>query len=156
MGKIHRVKTTVTWVTEIGPVKRRVPAEKGFRNLEYKYDIYTDDDGDIIGGKWRQTTRPDFFWHIEDPGILDMMVGFGDLYTKSISDIVANPPRRRTRPELYNLFKKTARQVMHSQTFIKNTQELVAARKAEREEYYRDLKDYYLNNYKILKKKYRR
>jgi len=156
MGKVHKVKTTVTWVTEIRPVKQRVPSEKGLRTIVYKYDIYTDDDGDIVGGKWRQFTRPDFFWRIDDPGIHDMMVGLQDIYSKSIEDIVPTPKRRRTRPEFYNLFKKTARQVMNSQAFIKNTQELVAARKADREEYYRELKDYYLKNYKKLKKRYRR
>jgi len=154
-GKVHRIRTMVTWVNEIPPNIRRVAPEKGLKTLTYKYEIYTDMDGDIIGGKWRQLERPDFFWRIEDPGIHPMMVGLSDLYIKSIATPYKQPPKKRTRHELFNLFKSTARKVRHSKAFIKNTQQLVAARKEEREEYYKELKDYYLKNYKKFKRKYK-
>lgn len=154
-GKVYRIRTRVTWVNEIGHTKRRVNAKKGLRTLNYKYEIYTDEDGDIIGGKWLQKTRPDFFWRIQDPGIHPMMVGLSDLYVKSIATPYRDAPKKRTRHELFNLFKKSARQVRHSQTFIRNTRQLVAARKSERVEYYKELKDFYLKNYKMLMKKYR-
>ena len=154
-GKVHRVRTKVTWVNEIGHVLKRVNPDKGLRPLIYKYDLYEDEDGDIIGGKWRQTTRPDFFWRIEDPGIHDMMVGLGDLYIKSIATRWQDAPKKRTRHELFNLFKRTAKKVRNSQTFIRNTKQLVAARKSERVAYYNELKQYYLKNYKALMKKYK-
>jgi hypothetical protein len=155
IGKVHRVKTKVIWVNEISHTMKRVSPDKGLRPLIYKYDLYEDEDGDIIGGKWRQTNRPDFFWRIEDPGIHDMMVGLNDIYKKSITTRWQDAIKRRSRHELFNLFKKTAKKVRHSQAFIRNTGELVAARKSERVEYYNELKQYYLKNYKELMKRYR-
>jgi len=155
IGKIHRVKTRVTWVNEIGHVLKRVSPDKGLKTLIYKYDLYEDEDGEIIGGKWRQSMRPDFFWRIEDPGIHDMMVGLQDIYLKSIDTRWQDAPKRRSRHELFNLFRKTAKKVRHAQSFIKNTQQLVAARKGERVQYYKDLKQFYITNYKQLIKKYK-
>ncbi len=156
IGRTHRITTQVTWVEGIPPTKVRVSANKGLSTITYKYEIDTDEDGDIIGGKWLQSKRPDFFWRMEDPGIHNMMVGLQDIYSKSIETPYLGPKKRRTRLELFNLFKKTARQVRHSQSFIKNTQQLVAARKGEREEYYKDLKKFYKTHYKELMKKYKR
>ncbi|RLA62757.1 MAG: hypothetical protein DRQ89_08555 [Epsilonproteobacteria bacterium] len=155
IGKVHKIRTRVTWVNEIRHTMKRVSPDNGLRTLTYKYEIYTDNTGDIIGGKWLQKIRPDFFWRIEDPGIHSMMVGLGDLYTKSIADISQGPKRIRTRPELFNLFKRTAKQVRNSQTFIRNTRQLIASRKSQRQEYYKELKGYYLKNYKMLMQKYR-
>lgn len=155
IGKVHRVRTKVVWVNEIPHSMKRVSPDKGLKTLIYKYDLYEDEDGDIIGGKWRQATRPDFFWRKEQPGYHDMMVGLDDIYKKSITTRWQDGPQRRSRHELFNLFKKTAKKVRNSQTFLRNTKQLVAARKSERVEYYNELKQYYLKNYKELMKRYK-
>jgi hypothetical protein len=155
VGKKHKIRTTVMWTTEIKNLHRKSPPNAGARTMTYQYTLTEDSDGDIIGGKWNQDERPDFFWRISNPGFHDLLHGLKGIYHKSI----ALPPpirKKRSPKELYKLFKETALKVKHSRRFLRNSLRLVKARKQLRKKYYKNLKDWYLNNYKQVLERLRR
>jgi hypothetical protein len=84
--KVVRIKTVVDYVVEIQPHATPI-ADQDVGQLQTKTYIYTlelNGGGDIIGGEWETSDRPDFIWSQTAPEFTGFFSKLGDLYESSI------------------------------------------------------------------------
>jgi len=137
---VYSIINTVQWVTEISQSWKKVKDGIGLTTTEYKYDLYLDENGNIVGGKWLTQglmDRPDIIWMRRPrPPFQRGLKGLEAIYKNATK----KPVKRFAPGELKALFKKSVKKIINANKFIKGTQELVAHRKHLREEYYKNLK----------------
>ena len=143
VSKIISIVNEVTWVTEIHQKWEKVILEgrNGLQISSYKYDLYLDHSGNIIGGKWIEKKnnsgkswkdRPDFLWMRPKVSFKRSLPGLQKIYNFSQGKV-----------EIFNakkMWKKTSRKIINAQKFIKNTRDLTKERKKEKENYIESLK----------------
>jgi hypothetical protein len=154
--KIISVETTVVYVNEIGPNWEGLNhPQNSLVPLTYKYYLYVNRYGDIVGGKWnpRNKARPDFFWRSSNPGFSKSMEALGFAEGESFRQLnqMRGKRKKRSSEELSQIFKKSIKKIILANRFIKNSKEINRERRKKRKNYYNRLKINLLKNYKDLK-----
>lgn len=144
IGQILHIENEVQWIKEIDPSwqKKKLSRGYGLYPSTYKYKLFLDRNGYIIGGEWLtqgKKDRPDFLWKLEFvPWNKTAMPILKNLYEASIGK--GRTTLRYQKGELKKLWRNTARKVMYANKFVKNTKELVRDRKAKINKYNLGLK----------------
>lgn len=62
--KVVRVKTKMQYISEVESSWEKTNGTKDqlIKDKDYEYDLELDKDGEIIGGQWISSDRPDFIW----------------------------------------------------------------------------------------------
>jgi Transglutaminase elicitor len=150
VAKILTIETNIVYVKEIEPNKdgKNIP-KNSLKDLKYKYEIFLNKEGNIIGGKWLSLERPDFFWRIEDPGFNPSFQLLAEIYKNSIS-LSANEARTLSKEQVKGLFKSTAKKIINAQRVFRNPKEAAVAREVSRKEHYERLKFQMIKRFKEI------
>lgn len=85
--RILTMNTTVRYVSGLGPSWNPVPASRYPQQISsrvYQYNIELDAGGNIIGGEWATSDRPDFLWTQGAPRFVGYYAAVNDIYRASI------------------------------------------------------------------------
>ncbi len=152
VDKVLTVITNLVYIGEIEPNKDGNNYPKlSLKDVNYKYEVHLNSEGNIIGGKWLMDARPDFLWRSLDPGYSPLMAKLPELYAFSTTGTYGET-RRHSVGQIKGLWKRTAKNVINAKRFLKNTQELVIERRNNRMDFYGKLKDEFTKNLEIAKK----
>ena len=140
VAKILTIQTNLVYVKEIEPNQdgKNNPI-KSLSDLPYKYELFLNSNGNIIGGKWLSLERPDFFWRIEDPGFHPSFLPLAEIYKNSLP-LSANEGRTLSKEQVKGLFKSTAKKIINARRVFRNSNEVTVAREISKKEYYERLK----------------
>jgi hypothetical protein len=146
VNKVLTVITNVVYIGEIQPNKDGENYPKiSLKDVNYKYEIHLNAEGNIIGGKWLMDARPDFFWRSLDPGYHPLMARLPELYADSTTGPYEET-RRHSVGQIKGLFKQTAKNIINAKRFLKTSQELAIDRRGKRIDFYTTLKDEFIKN----------
>jgi hypothetical protein len=155
VDKVLEVITNVVYIGEIGPNRdgSNYPSQS-LKDVNYRYEIHLNAEGNVIGGKWISDAHPDFFWREENPGFHPFMGKLPGIYSEATSytNIKQSETRRHSKEQIKGLFKQTAKNIINAKRFLKNTQELVMERKNKRMDFYDVLKDEFTKNLAQIRK----
>jgi hypothetical protein len=91
------IKTTMNYVSETGPNWEHGRINE--RQREYNYRVEINQNGQIIGGEWLDSERPDFLWMQDAPQFANMggikFSTLGSIYetSRTAQDDIPNPAR---------------------------------------------------------------
>jgi len=146
VSKILTLKTDVVYITEISPNKEGKNFPKNsLRDVIYNYEVHLNASGEIVGGKWLDANRPDFFWRSEDPGFSPVLSQLENVYRSS----ALNAPyesRVYSKEQIKTLFKDRAKAIIVTKRFIKNSAQLAQERRDKRIDYFNNVKNDMINN----------
>lgn len=150
IAKILTIETNLVYVKEIQPNKdgKNLPKDS-LKDLTYKYDLFLNKEGNIIGGKWLSSERPDFFWRIDDPGFHSSFKPLEEIYLSSLSQS-ANEARNLSKGQVKGLFKSTAKKIINAQRVFRNSKQASIDREISRKEYYERLKYDFIKRFKEM------
>ena len=159
--KILTVRTNVGWINEHAP-NWKGPDSSGtsLKNVTYRYYLYINRYGHIVGGKWHPLNkeRPDFFWRMKNPGYHEYMKYLSHFEGRSFdhSSNMDTKGRKRSIKELKKVLKRATKKLILAKRFIKNSKEISGTRRKRKKTYTDSLKNHLLKNMKSLKKKWKK
>lgn len=152
VSKILTLKTDIVYIGEINANKEGYNYPKqSLKDVIYNYEVHLNASGEIIGGKWLDANRPDFFWRSEDPGFNPLLSKLTDIYLLS----TPNRPSPQSSPwesriyskeQIKTLFREKAKAVILAKRFIKNSAQLAEERRLKRVDYFNNIKNDMINN----------
>ncbi len=152
VSKILTLKTNVVYIGEINANKEGYNYPKqSLKDVVYNYEVHLNASGEIVGGKWLDANRPDFFWRSEDPGFNPFLSKLADIYLLSTPNrpSAASAPweaRTYSKQQIKSLFKEKAKAVILAKRFIKNSAQLAEERRLKRLDYFNNIKNDMINN----------
>lgn len=153
VAKILTMETNLVYIKEILPNKDgKNRPEESLKDLPYKYELFLNSNGNIIGGKWLSIERPDFFWRIEDPGFHPSFQPLAEIYKNSLP-LSANEARTLSKEQVKGLFKSTVKKIINAQRVFKNSKEARVNREITQKEHYERLKYQMMKRFKEIEAK---
>lgn len=155
-AKIYGVKMILQWVSEEGPRFTKVTGKDFLRETVYDYKISVNYLGEIIAGEWEKgaTTQPDFLWRMAKPhwhpSFSIIAANIGD---NGLKGNMSGGMKRRSDQELKELFRSTSKNILNSIKFINRSKNFIKEKKANSDNYYKEIKNLYINDYKKLMEK---
>lgn len=139
--KKYTIFTSMTFVKEVLHSWKGGIDPKAFKTKEYRYELYLNEDEEILGGKWISDERPDFLWMREMPSFDLGLAGMRTLYNQSTNQDYGR--KKKNIKQLMKLWRKKTKDTIklkRALRFVNNTKELVNLRKEGKIEYLNKIK----------------